>query len=301
MDAELFNLIIGVAGVLLAIVSLVYAVYTYRRSIKRKKLVYDVSRRQGIAQVGESSSDVAISLLVKPKEQPEFLVSGVYAHYIALANIGAEPVRKGDLPDSDPLRLTISKGLVLNVAVEDVTRPAIAFEVERPHGVANLNDPDTPTLDIRLHFEFLDQNDGAVICVITDSPDTRLAIEGTVIDMKEGVLSLRYLNKGIIGKLTRLKNSGIILQVILTAVTTMALVIYFYWKFGVRFVDDPAGLTLLKIASQDESTLRTLLLFGFLAAVLTSFVTHLAERSKRSPLPVRLRSAYRYSAYTDEL
>lgn len=99
----------------------------------------------------------------------------------------------------DVLRLTIAKGRILNIRVAEVTRPAIAFEVEQAGAVVDLGDDGT--LSIPLSFAFLDQGDGATLCVMTDSPDTRLAIKGTVIDMKEGVLTLGDLFKNPIQRL----------------------------------------------------------------------------------------------------
>jgi hypothetical protein len=271
----------GVAGVIGTVVTII----AYRKSIKRKRLVYDLSKGQRIATVDKTSGDMTISLVVQQKNQPAFQVDGVYAHYVALANIGAEPVRRGDLPNSDPLRLTITKGRILNVRIAEVTRPAIAFEVEQPKEVIDLGD--AGKLSLRLGFEFLDKGDGAVLCVMTDIPDTQLAIKGTVIDMKEKtVVPLGELNPRSLRRLLSQRS----FRLALASLSGIMLIAgYIIWFKNVTVLFQPTGLTVVLAGITSLTGLA-----GAITGVL------MADRTPSSPLPKKLRSVYRYSAFIDD-
>lgn len=154
-----FNTIVGVvtlAGFALAIFIFV------RERRHRKLLTFDVTGPLSLISILPDTSARKITLYYEETNHPAVKIKAAYLYYVRLANLGREPIRRPDLTDSDPLRIEVRHGRVLDCAVGNETRSVIGLSL------GPLEQADNSTHS-RLSFEFLDFEDGAIVRVLTES------------------------------------------------------------------------------------------------------------------------------------
>src|SRR5574341_882794 len=177
------NLILGIVGVALSIVSFLYAIHVTRTSKREKSLVYEVLEVVPIAQIISGQGAYSLQLLYNRPGNEPLRIEHAFVQYIRLTNFGRVAIRKEDLASTDPLRIEISpsKGQVLDISLSGVTRETCNVSVGKPE----INDS---IVVAKIDFEFLDYLDGCLIQVLSDTPRIETRLLGTIVGMPEGIM-----------------------------------------------------------------------------------------------------------------
>lgn len=169
-----------VVGTIITLVSLVLAFVFYKKSIRVKKLAYFVTDPIPIASVVSTPSGYRVSLLIEREGRDTIKADEAYLFFVRLSNLGREPIRKTDMSVKDPIHLKVKEANVLDAIVIKESRPSIDFSA-----VEFIKDKNEWITSII--FDFLDNRDGVLIRVLTDSPNAAISMEGTVIGMPLGI------------------------------------------------------------------------------------------------------------------
>lgn len=185
----MFGYVIGVAGVILAIVSI--AVSWYLWGADTKKPVW-VSRR---VRLVEDYHATLPELEVLYRREP---VRNLSVTYIAFWNAGRQTIRRSDLNVSNSHRLsivathgsTMEASKILDAKVIEINNPATAPTVE-------IDDARTRA---RLDFQYLDKDNGCVLRVLhTGGPGSHITIKGEI----QGVSTIRRVLPDVWDHVTR--------------------------------------------------------------------------------------------------
>lgn len=188
METQILTLF-GVAGTIASIIGLLYAFIVARRSDRRKLLTYHVTPPLPIASVLPDKAGHRLSIIYEREGTEPLNVKGAYLRFVRICNFGKEPIRRDDIAASDPLRLEIEHARILDLAVADVSRKVINFQITPNQS----NDGGATSTQIT--FDFLDYLDGAGIRVLTDRPRTSIRLLGTIIGIPGGLPEIHDLQK----------------------------------------------------------------------------------------------------------
>jgi hypothetical protein len=184
---NLFYIIVG----LVTIAGFVYAIDYNRRNSRRKLLTHDITSPLSLISVLSEGTEDRLSITYEREGSEPVKIENAYLYYVRVANLGEEPIRREDLATSDPLRLDILNGTVLNLASVSVTRDVLNFDLsplaQTGEGVSSS----------QLSFDFLDYRDGALIKVLTDSSSSQVMLKGTIIGMPQGIARTSELDPNI--------------------------------------------------------------------------------------------------------
>ncbi len=174
------NFILGIAGFVLSVVSLLYAVYVTKKSKQEKRLVYEIMRPVPIAEVIKGQSAYSLKVVYEKTNAPPVYIEHAVAQYIRFTNFGHIPINKNDLATSDILRLEIANGKVLDVSLVGVTRDVCQI------AIGSISSDDSVTI-ANIDFAFLDYMDGGIIQVLSDTSKLQTTLKGTVVGMPDGI------------------------------------------------------------------------------------------------------------------
>src|SRR5689334_15460135 len=116
-----------VLGGLVTICSFVYALVVARRSERRKILACDISPSVSLVTIVPDQAGHRLSIIYEREGAAPVNINGAYLHFVRIANLGKEPIRREDLATSDALQLEIHEAKVLDIAVASVSRQVINF------------------------------------------------------------------------------------------------------------------------------------------------------------------------------
>jgi hypothetical protein len=172
MDAIKNLLNSGLFASLLAIVSIIVAVYFYFVPRTRNRLLYKTSGVRLIGDHGQLPPEVTVRYW---KEPVQMLSNST----IIIWNGGDVTLDGSAITGDDPLRLVFGEDTtVLNAEVLKVSRNVIHFSAQNP---ASRN-------CVLLTFDFLDIRDGAVIRVLHTGKRLHAALIGTIKGMPKGIV-----------------------------------------------------------------------------------------------------------------
>jgi len=174
------NLLIGIVGLILSIVSIADAIYVRKKSNQKKNLVYEVIPPVSIAELSKSKGNYSLRVVYEPSDNEPVYIDNAYMQLVRFANFGAIPITKNDLAQTDKLRIEIKNGNVLDVSLANTTRNACQINLEKPLKYNN-------TVIINIGFEFLDYLDGGLIQILCDTENLETNFYGTVVGMAEGI------------------------------------------------------------------------------------------------------------------
>ena len=174
------NLMIGIVGLILSIASISYAVITYKRSIVEKRLVYESLNSTPLAEVISAESPYSLEVVYTKDDGSRMHVQRVYIQFLRFANFGKSAIRRNDIANNDPITIHINHGQVLDVSLVKSTRDICNISL----GTGKSGEE---SFEIPIFFDFLDNGDGCLIQVLSDSRETRATISGTVIGMPSGI------------------------------------------------------------------------------------------------------------------
>ncbi len=181
------NIVLGIVGVILGVVSLIYAVYVTRKTKREKQLAYEVLSPVPIADVVSKESGYSLKIVYeRPGEDPKTIDSATL-QYLRFTNLGRAPIRKDDLIQDDPLRVVVKGGNVLDISIASVTRAVCGISL------ANLQQEINEAY-AAIDLAFLDYQDGALVQILTDSIESAASFEGTIVGMPEGILQTKKVD-----------------------------------------------------------------------------------------------------------
>jgi hypothetical protein len=143
------NYVIGIVGVVLAIVGLIASYYFYKKSVRIKEPVYSIKSNNLIS--GSASTLHNLNISYKKRRVKNLTVSKILFY-----NRGAETINRQDIATINPLKIASETCTVLDASVLQVNNPANVFKVILEKG----------SQDVFIDFDYLDKNQGAVIQVV---------------------------------------------------------------------------------------------------------------------------------------
>lgn len=184
------SITIGIIGATFTVTSLLYAIYTTRRSRRVKSLVYDLLEPVPVVDAISREGDPSIKVIYEqPNKAPE-TVDSVFIQYIRFINFGRLPIKKDDSTINDPIRIEISDSKVIGISIVKQTRDVCQIQLEEIQYEDKM-------VKANLNFAFLDFLDGGLIQVVTDNTDAKASLRGTIIGMPEGIKKSKQVKHGI--------------------------------------------------------------------------------------------------------
>jgi len=185
------GLVVGIIGTIISISSFIYAIVVAKRSKKIKDLIYDRLPPAPIAGAISRESGYSIKIVYEGSSRTTESVESVYVQYLRFTNFGQVPIANSDLAASDPLRIEITGGKVLDIALASVTRDVCQISLGQ---VSNSNGK----IVANVSFDFLDKLDGGLIQIVTEGESAHVSFKGTVIGMPQGLVEGKNSKSSII-------------------------------------------------------------------------------------------------------
>lgn len=163
-------------GWAIGLMAIIAAWVFYRRSKIQARLVYQ-QRALRLLDAGSEGFPVPdeVEIFFKGAKVPRLVVT-----QIVIWNAGNATIRGEDLVQSDPLRFTFSgDSRVLRVRVLNVSRSVNDLKAETHPSESNV---------VTLRFDYLDENDGAVLEVLHTGEGRFSAARGSIKGVPKGVL-----------------------------------------------------------------------------------------------------------------
>ena len=181
---------LGLLGLVLAIVSLGYAIFVTRASRREKELVYEVLPPLPLAQVISRETGYSIKILYEQPGQPPEQLDSVFVQYVRFGNIGRVPIMQEDIVD--PIKINVDGARVLDIAIASTKRQTAHVSIGAPS-------EDGEVISAELGFKFLDFGDGGLIQIVTDEPAKKVTMSGAVLVMPSGIRHVELDVGGRIG------------------------------------------------------------------------------------------------------
>ena len=173
---SVFFIVAGIASIA-GVIAIPVSIGAWRSGNRKKTLAFEVSRPVALATLLTVGTEHTFSLSYERSGDPTE-IKGAYIHFLRLANLGKETIRRVDLETSDPFRIEVDGSKVLDIALAGVTRNVNGLSLGK------LKDRGTPAKSF-ISFDFLDHKDGALIRILTEEPTSRIRLRGTVIGIPE--------------------------------------------------------------------------------------------------------------------
>ncbi len=165
---------------LIGIFGLIYTVHYGRRSIKKKLLVYEISRPIALAQAFSPEDDYKMSVLFQRKGSPEEKIESVFTTFLKFANLGKEPIRGNDIAKANPVKINIEGTRTLDIQIAGTTRKVnnviLKKQIVKDKRASG-----------NVYFDFLDYQDGALIKILSVGNRGKISLAGDIIGMPEGI------------------------------------------------------------------------------------------------------------------
>lgn len=173
LNQNWLGVLIGLIGIVLAVVSLITAYVFYGRSKPKPGAGYQARTRQ---MLGSTSTSSEIEILFRGKKVPQVTQS-----LVAIWNYGNTTLERKQMVEADPLRIIVSPtSEVLDTVIVRVTREVNEFYAAK-----------TPANEVGCGFDWLDNGDGALIKVLHTGDTVRVA--GTLRGVPTGIANLGRL------------------------------------------------------------------------------------------------------------
>ncbi|MEH1934822.1 MAG: hypothetical protein V7L14_14250 [Nostoc sp.] len=185
------NLALAIIGIVVSVVSFIYAIYVTNQSKKEKELMFDVIDPMPLVDTIPKDNRHSIKIIYERPNQPSESVDSIFLQFLPFTNFGRVPIRKEDSASYDPLRIEVQGGRVLDVALASVTREVSRITLNE---IKQVDDKTIAVID----FDFLDYMDGGLIQVVSDSADVEVTLKGTIVGMPTGIKKVEPEKNSII-------------------------------------------------------------------------------------------------------
>ena len=167
--------IINYAGFFIGLLGIVLSIYLFKKGIEAKDPRFHFRTYTNISKLSDDE-DSKIKITYGLEE-----VSRVFTTYVWVWNNGKKPIYKSDIPPQSNIKITLHderyNPKILDFKVAKVSRSEINF-------IATNGGENT----LVINFDFLDQNDGAVLEIQhTGSSKTELISDGIILGAPEGL------------------------------------------------------------------------------------------------------------------
>lgn len=116
------NLFLGISGLIISVISLIYAIYVKRISKRDKELVYETMLPAPVAEVIKGESGYSLKVIYERPDASPLYIEHAAVQYVRFTNFGTIPITRNDIPDVDPLRIELIGGQILDITLVSVTR-----------------------------------------------------------------------------------------------------------------------------------------------------------------------------------
>jgi hypothetical protein len=175
--------IINYAGFFVGILGIALSIYLFRKGVEAKDPRYYYKTFKNISKLSDEE-DSKIKITYGQDE-----VSRVFTTYVWAWNNGKKPINKTDIPPQSNIRIDFHDEKftpkILDYEIIKASRSEINFSATRSGETA-----------LVLNFDFLDQNDGAVLEIQhTGSSETEIKSDGIILGVPEGFKVINTNNK----------------------------------------------------------------------------------------------------------
>jgi hypothetical protein len=171
------GVVIGIVGLILALLGLLAGYIFYRLSKNHPSLAYQSHTYQLLGVTRTPSEEIEIRF--RGQKVPQITKS-----LVSIWNNGNTTIEGAQIANADQLRIVTSQDSeILDATVLRVTRDANRFSLERT--------TETPN-EVRLQFEWLDSGDGALVKLL-HTGETRISLAGTLRGVPKGTVNLGRL------------------------------------------------------------------------------------------------------------
>ncbi len=172
---------LAIFGVVASVIG-IYAFVDARRDRRVKLLAFSRISAFPLATATSLERGYHLSIHYQAPDMTEAEeVEAAYASHLRFANFGKEPIRREDIASASPLRVEVEGGHVLDISLASTRRGVSRIAVDRP----SLED-DRASAEIT--FDFLDHRDGAVLTILSTTPEIRARLVGEIIGMPGGII-----------------------------------------------------------------------------------------------------------------
>jgi hypothetical protein len=207
---------------IVSVIALILTVVTMKRNqAPRKWLVADARGGPPLAR-SSSLGDYRLQVVMKVDDHSEEIESA-HVSYLSFVNLGRDSIRRQDIAPANPLRIRVQGAPVLSVDLERQTRNVCKVQLE-----SQQTRPDDVT-EIPVSFDYLDEQDGGLVRILTDGQPTSVELLGDIIGMPSGVEPAVPPQKS---RLTK------VIQGLLTLLVILVPQIGLVWYF-LTLVDEP--------------------------------------------------------------
>lgn len=174
--------LVNYGGFVFGILGIVLSIYLFKKGLEAKDPRCYYKTIRNISKLSDDN-DAKIRIFYGQEE-----VTRIFTTRVWIWNNGKKPIYRTDIPPQSNIKITLQDNeftpKILDFEIIRMSRSEINFSVS-PIGETSLT----------IGFDFLDQNDGAVVEIQhTGSRETELAIEGVILGVPEG-LKLIEINK----------------------------------------------------------------------------------------------------------
>lgn len=140
-----------------------------------------------IAGVTDTESPYSLEVVYRKKDGSQVFLKQAFIQFLRFANFGRSSIRGQEIAESDSMCIVVENGDVLDISIVNATRKVCGIKL------GNIVKKGAVT-KIPISFDFLDQNDGALIQTLCDSEKIKTKLVGTIIGMPKGVRNLEIVN-----------------------------------------------------------------------------------------------------------
>lgn len=158
-------------------ISLFIAYYSYKRRTRKKEVLYTKVNVKVFQNCNKKISDFVSQYKNKS-------VNSITVTRYLVWNNSSQAIRKNDIAPRDPLQFSVNSSY-------EILYPEIIYPKDSLNGFM-LSELKKPNNFTKLSFDFINENEGAIIQIIHTGETKNISFSGTIIDFKKPVFIEQY-------------------------------------------------------------------------------------------------------------